>query len=146
MANVFEKGSTDEGKRGFLKLLFFSIIGVTCGAVAYPIIRYLSPLARLEAVEKVEIGKDEIPLGKARFFTYKGNPAVIIQTKTGFTALSAVCTHLGCIVRWQEDKGEFLCPCHAGRFDAAGKVLSGPPPKPLPQIAIVETATKIVVG
>lgn len=146
MANVFEKGSADEGKRGFLKLLFFLVIGVTFGAVVYPIIRYLSPLARLEAHEKVEIGKDEIPLGKARFFTYKGNPAVIIQTKTGYMALSAVCTHLGCIVRWHEDKSEFECPCHAGRFDATGKVISGPPPKPLPQIAIVETATKVIVG
>ncbi len=53
MANVFERGSADEGKRGFLKLLFFSVIGATFGAVVYPIIRYLSPLARLEAHEKV---------------------------------------------------------------------------------------------
>lgn len=145
MAKVLEQGDT-EGRRGFLKLLFFAVIGITAGAVVYPIIRYLSPISREKAVEKVEIGKDEVPAGKAKFFTYKGNPAVIIHTKAGFTALSAVCTHLGCIVRWQEDKGEFLCPCHAGRFDATGKVISGPPPKPLPQIAIVETAMKVIVG
>jgi len=47
---------------------------------------------------------------------------------------SAVCTHLGCIVQWQKERGQFLCPCHAGLFGIDGRVLSGPPPKPLEAI------------
>lgn len=135
-----------DSKRGFLKLLFLSVMAASFGGVIYPIIRYLSPLSQQQAAEKIEILKDEVPSGKAKFFTYKGNPAVVIHTKTGFTALSAVCTHLGCIVKWLEDKNEFQCPCHAGRFDAAGKVISGPPPNPLPQIAVAESGAKIVIG
>ena len=46
-------------------------------------------------------------------------------------AISAGCTHLGCIVTWDEESKIFKCPCHDGRFDAEGKVVSGPPPRPL---------------
>jgi len=46
-------------------------------------------------------------------------------------AINATCTHLGCIVTWDNDKKIFKCPCHDGRYDAEGRVISGPPPKPL---------------
>jgi Rieske Fe-S protein len=46
-------------------------------------------------------------------------------------ALSATCTHLGCLVRWRSDEGLFVCPCHTGKFDAEGNVVLGPPPAPL---------------
>ena len=46
-------------------------------------------------------------------------------------AISAGCTHLGCIVSWDEQQKMFKCPCHDGRFDADGKVISGPPPAAL---------------
>ena len=46
-------------------------------------------------------------------------------------AISAGCTHLGCIVTWDEDQQIFKCPCHDGRYDAEGRVISGPPPAPL---------------
>lgn len=46
-------------------------------------------------------------------------------------AISATCTHLGCNVLWEEDKKIFKCPCHNGRYDIDGKVISGPPPAPL---------------
>ncbi len=46
-------------------------------------------------------------------------------------AISAGCTHLGCIVTWDEEQQIFQCPCHDGRYDADGIVISGPPPAPL---------------
>jgi len=46
-------------------------------------------------------------------------------------AISATCTHLGCIVSWDEEEHIFKCPCHNGKYDPEGKVISGPPPKPL---------------
>jgi len=46
-------------------------------------------------------------------------------------ALSATCTHLGCQVHWAPDKKRFLCPCHGGVYDVAGRVVDGPPPRPL---------------
>ena len=56
-------------------------------------------------------------------------------------AINATCTHLGCIVTWKEDQKIFQCPCHDGRYDAEGLVISGPPPKPLER-----HKTKVVDG
>ena len=49
----------------------------------------------------------------------------------GFLALWQRCTHLGCTVPWEEEAGEFLCPCHSSAFNTYGEVLSGPAPRPL---------------
>lgn len=52
-----------------------------------------------------------------------------------FFALLGACTHRGCTVDWADDTKQFVCPCHRGRFDAQGKVLAGPPHRPLPAYA-----------
>ncbi len=56
-------------------------------------------------------------------------PAVLLHTENGFSALSLVCTHLGCTVE-QADSG-FACPCHGSRFDKDGNVTHGPAEKHL---------------
>ena len=48
-----------------------------------------------------------------------------------FFVLSNICTHLGCPLRWSDKARRFLCPCHGGVFDVEGKVIAGPPPRPL---------------
>lgn len=62
------------------------------------------------------------------------------------TAFSSVCTHLGCLVNWDNNKKEFRCPCHAGRFDISGNVIAGPPPKPLAQLPIEIKDGKVYIG
>lgn len=52
-------------------------------------------------------------------------------------AISAVCTHLGCIVGWDADAGEFACPCHGSRFDADGEVTRGPAGRSLERKLVV---------
>ena len=49
----------------------------------------------------------------------------------GEIAISATCTHLGCIVTWDDEQQIFKCPCHNGRYNPEGQVISGPPPAPL---------------
>jgi menaquinol-cytochrome c reductase iron-sulfur subunit len=59
--------------------------------------------------------------------------SVYVVTENGrdFTALSNICTHLGCRVRWIADQEGFFCPCHNGVFDKDGQIVSGPVPRPL---------------
>lgn len=61
-------------------------------------------------------------------------------------AFSATCTHLGCQVRWERTVSRFLCPCHGGAYAPDGRVLEGPPPRPLDTIrARVEESGNTVV-
>ena len=61
-------------------------------------------------------------------------------------ALSATCTHLGCQVRWDHDAKKFRCPCHGGAYDAHGRVIEGPPPRPLDTIDVrVDASTDAVL-
>jgi menaquinol-cytochrome c reductase iron-sulfur subunit len=48
-----------------------------------------------------------------------------------FIVFNPHCTHLGCAFSWNSEMKQFLCPCHGGRFDAEGKRIAGPPPRPL---------------
>ena len=81
-----------------------------------------------------------VPVGQALSFTNPadGNPAWVVHpTGNKFVAFSAVCTHLGCPVQYEPSTVEFICPCHGGVYDARnGQVLQGPPPSPLPPIAV----------
>lgn len=58
-------------------------------------------------------------------------------------AISAGCTHLGCIVTWDEGQQIFKCPCHDGKYDPEGNVLNGPPPAPLNRHPVKTEGAKI---
>ena len=96
----------------------------------------------LGAASKVELGTPTLFTAKiqrkAGWIVNEEEISVYVITEDGrtFRAMSNVCTHLGCRIRWVADKKQFFCPCHNGVFDKDGKVVSGPPPKPLNQYEI----------
>ena len=55
----------------------------------------------------------------------------IVRTGSGFYALWARCTHLGCTPNWWGDQNRFKCPCHGSNFNMDGDVIAGPAPMPL---------------
>jgi rieske iron-sulfur protein len=69
-------------------------------------------------------------------------PTRIDWTDQGVVAYSAICTHLSCTVAWEKtpkvEASIILCHCHNGLYDPlrGAKVIGGPPPRPLPQIAV----------
>jgi cytochrome b6-f complex iron-sulfur subunit len=79
----------------------------------------------------------KVPAGSAVTFEDSGSPAVLVHLQNGkFAAYSAVCTHQGCTVAYQN--GRLACPCHGSVFDPSkgGAVLYGPAPAPLPRIPV----------
>lgn len=66
-----------------------------------------------------------------------GEKTYIARAKEGYVyAMSAICTHLGCITHWSAADNLIECPCHGSRFDRLGNVVQGPAPKPLPRYSI----------
>ena len=88
----------------------------------------------------------ELPVGGTKSFVYAGAPSIAIRTPESIRAFSLVCTHLGCTVLWQPGETEFFCPCHDGRFDQFGEVISGPPPLPLEQLPVTVEGETVIVG
>ena len=78
--------------------------------------------------KRVKVGKSSsYPVDT---FTYVAEQKVFIyRDNEGVKALSAICTHLGCILE-VNDEG-FNCPCHGSCYDKRGEVLSGPAPRSL---------------
>jgi cytochrome b6-f complex iron-sulfur subunit len=133
-------------RRFFLSLLF-GIGAVLSAAAIWPIWRFLSPLEGTAEQARVSVPQASVEVGGAHFFNFRGRPAVILQRAAGeFVAFSAVCTHLGCIIQWLPEKNELLCPCHAGRFGTDGRVLGGPPPRPLEVLPVTVSGDQILVG
>jgi Rieske Fe-S protein len=72
----------------------------------------------------------------------------IFLVKTGeseVTAFNATCTHLGCLVAWDNDAQVFKCPCHGGIYDRKGDVKDGPPPAPLAKVATKLDGDRVLV-
>lgn len=135
-----------ESRRRFLGRCL-ALLGVgSFGGGFYPVFRYLTPPDDVRGGGKVEIEKSELPLGAVKTVLYRGQPTLVIHSTTGLVAISAVCTHLGCIVKWQESRKILFCPCHAARFDPTGKVLGGPVSVPLEVFPVIALGDKVVVG
>jgi cytochrome b6-f complex iron-sulfur subunit len=134
-------------RRRFLATCLGAFGAALAGAVLYPVYKYLAPGRTDTGQQKVTFPETEIPPDGARFFDFRGATGVVIRKKGGeLAAFSAVCTHLGCIVQWENERQDFLCPCHAGRYTAEGAVISGPPPRPLAKLAINVSNGTITVG
>ena len=68
--------------------------------------------------------------GKTTAYVRKGSED-LDEDPTEYIAISTRCAHLGCPVRFVPAAGNFICPCHGGVYDFEGKVIGGPPVRPL---------------
>ncbi len=137
----------DMSRREFIKgmtLVVGGMIGLTIGI---PSIMYLlSPsLRKLEDESMVDLGPlDGYPIGIPTLFEFTLTKVngwertglsygvyVLRQDEQNVRVFSDICTHLACRVTWHPDQKHYISPCHDGHFDLTGKVVSGPPPRPL---------------
>lgn len=121
-------------RRDFIGWLIKGGLLATLAGMVLPALAYVWPVTRRgPAGGMQELGKlEDIPVWGAKKVILAGSAVLLVRTPREVKAFSAICTHLGCIVEWNGQKREILCPCHAGIFDTDGRVVSGPPPRPLP--------------
>lgn len=138
-------------RRSFLMSVCLGASMVSFGGVsAYAVGKYLFPPGALGGEgegEAVRIPFSEVPVGTAKIIRYKGDPSIIVRdSERSVRALSAACTHLGCIVKWDSVKEALVCPCHAAFFDLNGNVMGGPAPSPLQSLPVKISQDEIIIG
>ncbi len=81
------------------------------------------------------------------WITNEQDLSVYVLTDNGrdYAAMSNICTHLGCRVRWVADRNQFFCPCHNGQFDKEGLVTAGPPPRPLDRYEVKVEGDQLLI-
>jgi len=145
---------------------FFQVVIAGCNAaiallLAVPGLGYLlTPVFRKGNSAWIKLGSTEDFVGadpRKAIFRYVSQAGYVQREKSGFVwvlpaeekqpavALSAVCTHTGCNVAWKTAEGQFVCPCHGGRYDREGKVVSGPPPRPLQRLPVKSEGGQLFV-
>lgn len=126
-------------RRDFAKFLVMTsgamVVGHAC-LVGQSIARQNSPPLEPMAIVK----ESELAAGQVIRFHYPhpGEPCLLARMDDGkLLAYGQKCTHLSCAVTPDLPNGKFICPCHAGSFDAStGRPLAGPPRRPLPRITL----------
>jgi quinol---cytochrome c reductase iron-sulfur subunit, bacillus type len=138
--------NNEMSRRKFMSVAIASIGGLISAALGIPAIAYIVGPAlqqkaenwiRLAAIAKVEpntptLFKTNVE-SQTGWIVSQDEVSAYVLTEDGqnYEAISNICTHLGCRVRWIPDQERFFCPCHNGVFDKSGNVISGPPPRPL---------------
>jgi cytochrome b6-f complex iron-sulfur subunit len=138
-------------RRTVLDLMLKAGILGWLASVLYPVVRYLTPLPQAGPTGPVALTRAEVAQIEGEKFAIVpvgGRRLLVLEDSEGeLHALDAKCTHEGCTVRYVPGEGLISCACHNARFDVEGRVLSGPPPRPLARHVVRrETDGRIVVA
>lgn len=139
------------GRRRFLILTGGLGLAWT-GAMMYPVFRFLSPLpvpdlfgpegrAPVDRVTPAQVARP----GQGGNGAYGGRGVVLFRGADGqLRAFDAKCTHAGCNVQFAGDS--IVCHCHNGVYDLDGRNVSGPPPRPLTPLRVIEEDGQLFVA
>ncbi len=133
-------------RRQFGKFLVLTSLAMFAGNVWIVVKSWLQATPKFSAQPVALL--QEIPIGGVKLFRYPGPEDACILVRTAddaYVAYSQQCTHLSCAVYYDPRSNRLECPCHQGAFAITdGRVLQGPPPRPLPRIALERRGTTLV--
>ena len=125
-------------RRQFAKFLTLTSVGMFVGQVWILAKTWITPTPTYPAVAITNVA--DIPVQGVKLFRYptEHDTAIMVRTDAEtFVAYSQKCTHLSCAVFYAPERKRLECPCHEGYFAVdTGRVLQGPPPRPLPRILL----------
>lgn len=124
----------DFERRGFLGKVVGGIGAAVALSTLYPVVRYIipPPVKEVESVNELVVGKaSEVAENTGKIYQFNKDKVLVINDNGKLTACSAVCTHLGCSVGWDNAQNLIFCPCHGAKYKQTGEIISGPQPKPL---------------
>jgi cytochrome b6-f complex iron-sulfur subunit len=138
----------DAGRRRFLSqavMGFGMLFGI--GTLGFRFLQFLVPNRKDRQAETVLIGAEsKIPVGEAVPMDLGAHKILVLRTNEGIVAFSRRCTDLGCLVSWNREREQFICPCHQGIFDKTGLNIAGPPPRPLDRFNIIKRGEQLYVN
>ncbi len=136
-------------RRRMIQVLLGGGMFASIASFIYPVLRYLVPpqVAELGGDQVIAARSTDLKPNSAKIFRFGNRPGLLIRNADGtFRALSATCTHLGCIVQFRGDLQEIWCACHNGIYDLNGRNVSGPPPRPLEAYEVHLRGEDVVVS
>jgi Rieske Fe-S protein len=126
-------------RRQFTKFLVLTSLGMFAGNV-WIWVRSLFAKSTGVLPERMVAEASSIPVGGVKLFRYPtdNDPCILVRRPDRtLVAYSQKCTHLSCAVYYSREQNRLECPCHEGYFSIeTGRVLQGPPPRPLPRIEL----------
>jgi cytochrome b6-f complex iron-sulfur subunit len=130
-----EQSKDDVTRRAsFIKIGLGSVAVAGCGAAVFGY-QFLSPNVLYEPSPIANAGKpDRFPPDSVTVDPVAG--IYIVHAADGFYALTATCTHLGCLTAWKPELNIIACPCHGSKFNRRGVKVDGPAPRPLPWLKV----------
>jgi Rieske Fe-S protein len=133
---------------GFLRWAIGIVSAVALAGIVYPILRFLKPPPAVSAAigQVVDLGPvSDFPAGQLTVSQVSPSQPVVVTNAGGTVAVhSAICTHLGCVVK--ADGSGLTCPCHGSQFSATGSVTHGPATLALPPYHATVTNGRVLVG
>ncbi len=148
MAAGIAQSSLKPERRRFLNwCIGFGLLG-WAASILYPVLRYLRPLGDVGAGGPLKLTADELStLNKSHFVIARAGTRKVIVFEAGgeLHALDAKCTHEGCTVQFVPGDSLIWCACHNGKFDLDGRVLSGPPPRPLGKWVVTREGDEVTL-
>jgi Rieske Fe-S protein len=124
--------------------------GFTASVISffYPAVKFMNPPTVPEAsTNEVSAGKvQDLKPSSGKIVKFGSRPALLIRvSENEWRAFTAICTHLNCTVQFQDSTRQIWCACHNGYYDLTGKVVSGPPPRPLEEYAVHIRGEDVVI-
>jgi menaquinol-cytochrome c reductase iron-sulfur subunit len=148
-------------RRGFYAAAIYGLWAIITAALGLPALMYLlvppklrrqndwveaGDISQLEPGTPVEMTFRRNRIDGWKVTSEKSTAWVVKLSKDQVVAYAPQCTHLGCAYHWDQEKDQFVCPCHNSLFSLEGKVLDGPAPRPLDRYQTKLQGNELMLG